>query len=112
MLRGEVRWARLPLPRGSEPAHRRPILVIQSNQFNRSQIQTVVVAVITINLRLAGAPGNVRLRPSESGLSRTSVVNVSQILTVSREYVGDYVGSLPASAMNRVAEGLRLLLGV
>lgn len=110
--RGEVWWADLPLPAGSGPGHPRPVLIVQSNQFNASRIQTVIVAVITSNLRLADAPGNVRLRPSDTGLPKPSVVNVSQLLTLSRELLRDRVGTLSSAAMNHVAEGLRLALGL
>jgi mRNA interferase MazF len=81
MIRGAIWWAELPDPIASEPGYRRPVLIIQSNAFNRSRIHTVIAAVITANLRLANAPGNVRLAASESGLPKDSVVNVSQINT-------------------------------
>lgn len=110
--RGEVWWATLPVPRGSEPGHQRPVLVVQSNRFNDSAIQTVLVAALTSNLRLAGAPGNVRVKPAASGLPRPSVVNVSQLLTVSREYLAERAGVLPGALMNQVAEGLRLVLAL
>lgn len=110
--RGDVWWADLPVPRGSEPGHRRPVLIVQSNQFNDSRIQTVVVAAITSNITLADAPGNVRLRPADSGLPKPSVVNVSQLLTISREFLSDRVGNVPVAALNRVADGLRLVLGL
>ena len=112
LKRGEVWWADLPAPRGSEPGHPRPVLVVQSNRFNDSEIQTVLVAAITTNLRLAGAPGNVRVKPSDSGLPKPSVVNVSQVLTVSRQFLAKRAGMLPAGAMNHVADGLRLVLGL
>jgi len=88
------------------------VLIIQSNEFNESLIQTVVVAAITSNLRLADAPGNVRLRASETGLPKASVVNVSQLLTVSKRYLRDQAGQLPAGSMNKVAEGLHLVLAL
>lgn len=110
--RGEIWWATLGGARGSGPGYRRPVVVIQSNRFNDSRIGTLVVAAITSNLRLGDAPGNVRLRPSESGLDRSSVVNVSQIVTLSREFVTERVGTLPASAMNEIADGLRLVLAL
>src|SRR6188474_656068 len=105
--RGEIWWADLPVPRGSEPGHRRPVLIVQSNQFNESHIQTVIVAAITSNLHLADAPGNIRLRPAESGLTKVSVVNISQLLTLGRQFLIEKTGTLPVAAMNRVAEGLR-----
>src|SRR3954452_7931769 len=82
--RGEIWSADLPSPAGSGPGMRRPILIIQSNPFNESRIATVIVAVITSNLDLADAPGNLRIGKSDSGLSKASVVNVSQLVTIDR----------------------------
>lgn len=110
--RGEIWWASLQAPRGSQPGHRRPVLIVQSNTFNESRIETVVVAAITSNLRLADAPGNLRLRPSDSGLSRPSVVNVSQLLTIGRPFLCSKVARLGASKMNQVSEGIRLVLAL
>ena len=82
--RGEIRWAELREPVGSEPGHRRPMLVVSSDRFNRSRIVTVVAVSITSNLRLGEAPGNVYLEARASGLGRDSVVNVSQVVTLDR----------------------------
>ena len=112
MKRGEIWWASLPPPAGSGPGLRRPIVVVQSNPFNDSRISTVIIAVITSNLALADAPGNVRMNKTESGLSRTSVVNVSQVLTIDRAYLTTRIRALPAQLMNRVDNGLRLALGL
>src|SRR5690242_20969180 len=91
LRRGQVWWADLPEPRGSEPAYRRPVLVIQADSFNRSEIQTVLVAAITTNIELARAPGNVLLPKRAAGLPRVSVVNVSQVMTLDRIFLGEYV---------------------
>ena len=74
MERGEIWWAQLPDPTASEPGFRRPVVIIQSNAFNRSRIRTVIAVVLTSNLRLAEAPGNVLVPASESGLPKDSVV--------------------------------------
>lgn len=110
--RGEVWWASLPEPSGSGPGMRRPVLVIQSNPFNESRIATMIVAVVTSNLNLADAPGNVRISKSESGLSKPSVVNVSQLLTIDRSFLTGRVKTLPGQVMIRVTEGLRLVLAL
>jgi len=112
MKRGEIWWASLPEPTGSGPGLRRPVLVIQFNPFNESRIATVIVAVVTSNLALADAPGNVRLNKSESGLPKPSVVNVSQVLMVDRSILTERVKALPGSVIQRVNEGLRLAIGV
>lgn len=110
--RGEIWWVDLAEPRGSEPGFRRPVVVIQSDAFNRSRIGTVVVAAITSNLELAGAPGNVRLSRRESKLPRESVVNVAQILTLDRRFLSERVGRLPANVLAQVEAGLRVVLSL
>lgn len=112
MQRGEIWWASLATPRGSSPGFRRPILIIQSNDFNRSRINTVVVAVITSNLVLADAPGNVRIPARASGLKKASVVNVSQIITVDKSYLTERVGKLSMNYMKEVDDGLRLVMAM
>jgi len=112
MKRGEIWWASLPLATGSGPGYRRPVLVVQANSFNDSNIATVLVAAITSNLALAQAPGNVRISKSDSGLSKPSVVNISQILTIDRALLTKRVKFLPGKILRRVNEGLRLVLGL
>jgi mRNA interferase MazF len=88
------------------------VLVLQSDPFNRSSIAAVVVAAITSNLALAEAPGNVRLGKAESGLTRPSVINVSQIVTLDRKQLTQRLRALPAQSMRQVDEGVRLVLGL
>ena len=108
--RGEVWWADLPRPRRSEPGYRRPVLVVQADAFNLSQIHTVIVATITTNLELADAPGNVLLPTRSAGLPRDSVVNVSQLLTLDRSFLSEHAGTLPPRLQRSVDEGLRIVL--
>jgi mRNA interferase MazF len=112
MKRGELWWATLPAPTGSGPGFRRPVLIVQANPFNQSRIATVIVAVVTSNLSMAEAPGNVRVGKADSGLAKPSVVNVSQLFTVDRGLLAERVRALPADAMQRVEAGLRLALGL
>lgn len=110
--RGEIWWASLPDPVGSGPGFRRPVVVVQSDPFNQSRIQTVIVAAITSNLELGQAPGNVTLRARVSGLNKDSVIKVSQLLTIDRALLTEYISSIPARTLKQVDEGLRLVLGV
>lgn len=110
MRRGEIWWADLPEPRGSEPGFRRPVLVIQANSFNQSGIRTVIVAVVTGNVRLAEAPGNLLIPARVSGLPRDSVVNVSQLVTLDRTFLIEHVSRLPATLLAEVDAGVRLVL--
>lgn len=102
----------MPEPVGSGPGMKRPVLVIQANPFNESRIATVIVAIITSNLALAEAPGNVRLAKTDSGLPKPSVVNVSQVLTIDRTLLTERLRVLPSQVMERVNLGLRLSLGL
>ena len=108
--RGEIWWAELDEPTGSSPGYRRPVVVIQADWVNLGRIKTAIVAMITSNLVAAEAPGNVLVQPRQSGLPKTSVVNVSQILTLDRQLLSERVGQLHPSLMRAVDEGLRLLL--
>jgi mRNA interferase MazF len=110
--RGEVWWASLPEPGGSGPGFRRPVLVIQSDSFNQSRINTVIVAVVTSNVRLAYAPGNVLLETRQSRLPRDSVINVSQILTIDKAFLTERVSLLRPEIIARVDAGLKLVLGL
>jgi mRNA interferase MazF len=112
MKRGEIWWAALPVPTGSGPGFRRPVLLIQADPFNASRIATVIVAVVTSNLALAEAPGNVRVSRTESGLSKASVVNVSQLLTLDRTVLTQRVRALPAATLRSVDDGIRLVLAL
>lgn len=108
--RGDIWWASLPDPLGSEPGGRRPVIIVQADGFNESLIQTVLAVILTTNLRLASAPGNVLLRSHQTGLPKDSVANISQVATVDRRFLAECVGRLSASLLERVDEGLRLVL--
>ena len=87
-------------------------MIVQADSFNRSKINTVIAAAITSNLRLAQAPGNVRLTKRQSGLRRDSVVNVSQVVTLNKSFLTERVGRVSASKLREVDEGLMLVLGL
>jgi mRNA interferase MazF len=108
--RGEIWWASLGDPEGSEPGLRRPVVVMQSDEFNQTPLRTAVVVSITSNLRLAGAPGNVLCATRETGLPRESVINVSQTATIHKTRLTQRIGRLPGPLMRQVEAGLRLLL--
>ena len=112
MRRGEIWWADMPEPVHSGPGYRRPVLVVQDDEFNESLIKTVIVASITSNMRLATAKGNVLITSSHSGLSKDSVVNVSQILTIDKSLLFEPVGKLSISKMEQVDAGLVKVLSL
>ena len=112
MQRGEVWWATLPEPSGSEPGYRRPVLIVQPDTFTRSAIKTVLCAAVTSNLHLAAAPGNVRVAARSSGLSKPSVINVSQVAAIDRTFLAERVKKLDTQTMRLVDEGLRLVLNL
>jgi len=112
MRRGEIWWAAVADPAGSGPGSRRPVLVVQSNDFNESSIGTTICVVVTSNLRLAQAPGNFRLSRRASGLSRDSVVNVSQLITVDKRLLTSRVARVPPETLRNVEAGIRLVLAL
>jgi mRNA interferase MazF len=108
---GDVWWADLGEPAGSEPGFRRPVVVVQADSFNRSAVRTVVVVPLTSNLRWATAPGNVRLAARTTGLPRDSVANVSQIVTLDRSVLVERVGRLSPARLELVLAGIDTVLG-
>ena len=110
--RGEIWWAELPAPAGSGPGYRHPVLVVQDDAFNRSRIATVIVVIVTSNPALAGAPGNVALPRRGTGLPKSSVINVSQVVTLDRSLLTRHLGHVPSAILGRVEDGLRLVLGL
>ena len=112
MVRGEIWWAELPPPKGSKPAKRRPVLIIQGDSFNRSCINTVICAVISSNTDLAYLPGNLLLEKSVSGLDKTSAVNFSQIATIDKTDLTKQVAMLPKPVIEKVNNCLKLVLEI
>ena len=110
--RGQVWWADLDVPEGSEPGFRRPVLVMQSDAFNRSRIRTVIAVALTSNLRLVDAPGNVLIPAKASGLPKDSVANVSQVVTLDKDDLTEVAGRLRGQLLTDVEAGLRLVLGL
>ena len=108
---GEVYWLAFDGV-GSEPAGRRPAVIVQGDPFNRSAIQTTVVSAITSNVRLAGMPGNVRLRRGEAGLTQPSVVNVSQLRTIDRSRLVHRIGAVTDDRLIEILRGVSLVLGL
>ena len=109
-VRGEIWWAELDEPTAAEPGFRRPVLIVQSNAFNRSRISTVIAVVLTSSMRVLDAPGNVLVSQKASGLPKDSVANVSQLVTIDRLALVERIGSLPKVVLRRVDDGLRLVL--
>jgi mRNA interferase MazF len=108
--RGEIWWADLDEPRGSEPGFPRPVVIVQRDSFNRSRINTVITVALTTNLNLVSYPGNVLVSSKDSGLPRDSVANVSQVVTVDKSFLTERVGLLRKPLLTEIEDGLRLIL--
>jgi len=108
---GDIWWADLPQPTGSGPGFRRPVVVVQGDSLNRSRIATVVCIPLTSNVKWANAPGNVMLSPRLTGLSKDSVVNVSQIVSLDKALLTDRAGRLPRTQLALVLSGIDVVLG-
>ncbi len=110
--RGEIWWAELREPAGSGPGYKRPLVVIQSDDFNKSRINTIIAVVLTTNIKLADSPGNVMLPKKMTGLPKDSVTNVSQLIAIDKYYLSKRIRILPAGTMKRIDDGLRLVLSL
>jgi mRNA interferase MazF len=107
---GDVFWVTLSEPEGSEPGYRHPCVVVQNNAFNSSKINTVVMIVLTSNLKRGLSPGNVTLLKGEAGLPKKSVVNITQILTINKYDLIDKIGSLSNARIKEIVNGMHMLL--
>jgi len=110
--RGQIWWADLGPPDGSKQGFHRPILIVQDDAFNRSRLRTVIGVVLTTNMRLLDAPGNVLLPAKATGLPRDSVANVSQLITVDRDFLIELAGRIRGQVVRDVEHGLRWVLGL
>jgi mRNA interferase MazF len=110
--RGEIWWADLVEPRGSSPGFKRPVLIIQADYFNRSRINTIICAVITSNVKLTEAPGNIYLSKKDSGLSKDSVINISQIITLNKNNLTEIVKKIKPIIMKDVETSLKLIFDI
>jgi mRNA interferase MazF len=107
---GDIYWIELDEPEASEPGYRHPHVIVQNNLFNRSKIRTLLVCPLTSNLKRAASPGNILLDKKETNLPKDSVVNVSQVFTVDKTQLEEYVETLSAKRMAEILEGIKLVL--
>ena len=107
---GDVFWIDMDDPYGSEPGGRRPYVVVQNNMFNMTRINTVVLCAITSNQNQAFSPGNVLLNRREANLPRRSVVNISQVVTLDKQFLSERIGTLSSRRIQEIISGLHLLL--
>jgi len=112
MTRGEIWWTDFGIPFGSETGFRRPVVIIQDDSFNRSKINTVIIIPLTTNLALAEAPGNVLLEKEESGLTKDSVLVVSQLSAIDKKRLVEQSGKLDKQIIKEAEEGIKLVLGI
>jgi mRNA interferase MazF len=112
IARGELWWADLGLPRGSASALRRPVVILSADQYNRSRLQTVTVAVVTSTTQLAALPGNVPILVDLGVLPTDSVINVTQIATIDRQILEERIGALPDWLLAQLDAGLQRALGL
>jgi mRNA interferase MazF len=106
---GDIYWIELDEPTGSEPGYSHPHVVVQNNVFNASRINTVIVCALTSNIKRAEAPGNVLLEKGEANLSKQSVILVSQIFTVDKTQLGEFIGTLSERRVKQIIEGIYLM---
>jgi mRNA interferase MazF len=106
---GDIYWVSLEEPTGSEPSYPHPHVVIQENVINHSRIDTVVVCALTTNQKRGKAPGNVLLEAGEANLPRQSIVVVSQVSTVNKAHLGEYIGSLTKQRIDQILAGMQFL---
>ncbi len=109
---GDLYWVPLAAEDGLEPGYTHPHVILQEDVFNRSRIDTVIICALTTNLKRAKAPGNVLLEAGEANLPRQSVVVVSQISTVNKTQLGEYIGTLSDQRVQQILAGMQFLQSI
>ena len=112
MRRGDIFWADLGEPIGSEPGYKRPILIIQADHFNNSKLATVIVLSLTSNMDLRSIPGCAFLSSRETGLPKDSIANATQLRTLDRSRIENNVGQLDDETMLIIDNALKNVLGL
>ena len=112
MTRGELWWADFGLPFGSEPGFRRPVLIVQNDAFNKSTIHTIIIIPLTTNVALAEAPGNVFIEKEETGLTKDSVLVVSQFSAIDKKRLIEFIGKIEKQTIEEVEAGIKLILNI
>lgn len=107
---GDIFWVEVDEPTSSEPGYTHPHVIVQNNLYNQSKIRTVIVCVLTSNIKYADVPGHVKLEKGEANLPKASVVNVSQILTIDKSQLGEYIGTVSSRRVDEILDGISLLL--
>ena len=110
--RGEIWWTDLPEPTGSSPGYRRPVIIIQSDIFNKANLNTSIVALVTTNLELEKMRGNVLLKKHQSGLPKDSIVNVTQVFTLDKSLLLEFVSALSERKIEQIDKGLSLVISL
>ena len=112
MIRGELWWVDLGLPFGSEPGYKRPVIIIQNDFFNRSNINTIIIIPLTTNLLLADAPGNILVSKDESKLKKDSVIVLSQIKVIDRQRLIEKISKIDRKIMEKIDNNIMFVLGI
>jgi mRNA interferase MazF len=112
MRRGEIWWAALRPPKGSEPGYRRPVIIVSNNLFNQRELRTVLTVPLTSNLARQGLPGNVRVPHRDTGLTKTSVAIAVQVASTDRGRLLHRIGRVPDVVMSRIDDALRFVLAL
>jgi len=85
ICQGDVFWTSLSPSSGSEPAYKRPVVIVQRDSINRSKFRTVVVVPLTKQTKHAILPGNVLLKKGEANLPRPSLARGTHVMDVDKK---------------------------
>lgn len=107
---GSIYWVDFSPGKGSEALGRRPGLVVQIDALNDSRLSTVIMVAITSTLKFGELPGNVVLQKGEANVPKRCVVNVTQIKSVDKRWLGEKIGTLSNERMAEVYQGLKLVM--
>lgn len=112
MIRGELWWVDYGIPYCSEPGYKRPVIILQNDFFNNSNINTTIVIPLSTNLLLADIPGNILIEKRYSKLKKDSVILLSQIGVIDKQRLTEKISKIDKSIMEKIERNIAFLLGI
>ena len=106
MTNGELWWVDFGVPIGSAAGYRRPAIIVQSNELNETELNTVVLVPLTSNLRLAEYKPNVLLKNHETGLHKDSVAILPLITALDKDCFIEKISTLSNATMDKVYDAI------
>lgn len=111
ICQGDVFWTSLSPSSGSEPAYKRPVIIVQRDSINRSKFRTVVVVPLTKQTKHAILPGNVLLQKGEANIPKPSLARGTHVMVVDKNRLIEKIGALSRKRIKEIIDNIVWVMG-